>query len=173
MEYRGDKIERGRISAPLNDTALSSSALPSLLFSALPAALPLSYFLKPSFSQMLLYRAGFSRFRYFKRADLRPTICKRPLREAKSFLCLLRCSVRCSIRAVNNATCTSGEPVSVSCVRNLPIMSCLFSISPSTIMPNANLLLYSEKLLIPRLGIKCNIKKHCCFFESFRRVRRS
>ncbi len=50
---------------------------------------------------------------------------RRPRREAKSFTAFSRWEERWLIRSVRRATCTSEEPVSLSC-RRLPVMILLF-----------------------------------------------
>ena len=76
------------------------------------------YFRMPSFLISTWYRSRSSRWRYFRRRARLPTIMRRPRRDVKSFLWILRCSVRWLICSVMSATCTSGLPVSFSFVRN-------------------------------------------------------
>src|SRR3954465_733841 len=54
--------------------------------------------------------------RYCSSRRRRPTSSRRPRRLWWSCLCTFRCSVRSAIRLVSIATCTSGEPVSLSAV---------------------------------------------------------
>src|SRR5262245_21778882 len=55
--------------------------------------------------------------RYFSRSERLLTILSRPRRDAWSFLFARMCSVRLLIRSVRSATCTSGEPLSLSARR--------------------------------------------------------
>ncbi len=75
----------------------------------------------------LLYLSWLSLLMYCRSRRLFPTIINSPRRLWKSFGCDRRCSVNWLIRSVSIATCTSGEPVSLPCVRCASITSCLRS----------------------------------------------
>src|SRR3954468_12163128 len=70
--------------------------------------------------------------RYFRSRRRRPTSPSRPRRVWWSCLCVLRCSVRSAMRLESIATCTSGEPVSLSTVAYSAMMACLVAVSSAT-----------------------------------------
>ena len=96
----------------------------------LPSALLdyVNYLRRPSFATIARYLSISVFWRYARRLRRRPTILKRPRREWWSCLFVFRCSVRWLILAVSRAICTSGEPVSPSCIAYFAIISCLFII---------------------------------------------
>ena len=63
-----------------------------------------------------------------------PTSIIRPRRECRSCLCTLRCSVSWLIRRVSSETCTSGEPVSLSCIRESAMVSVFSSSVNATLV---------------------------------------
>src|SRR5262245_62117726 len=81
------------------------------------------YLRRPRRSISLWYRSASSLRRYSSSRRRRPTIWSSPRREWWSFAFDWKCSVRYAMRLVSSATWTSGEPVSVSCVRNCLTMS--------------------------------------------------
>ena len=87
---------------------------------------PIDYFLRPSFFVSALYARLLVVSRYFKCLRRSATRPRRPRRELLSLRFLSKCWESSSIRRVRIATCTSGEPVSVSWRFVLLISFCFF-----------------------------------------------
>src|SRR5687768_12402068 len=78
------------------------------------------------------YRSTSFRTRYASSRRRCPTSLSSPRREWLSFGKLRRCSVSDLIRSVRSAICTSGEPVSPSCVANSSTIALFASLASGT-----------------------------------------